>query len=53
MEVKNIKRHWLSVYYMIIYSCLYEYQQHKGKMNTTYPTSLSDSQWSTIMYLQK
>jgi len=41
--MKNMKRDWLSVYYTVIYSCLYEYQQHKDNMNTRYPSSLTDS----------
>ncbi len=38
---------------MVIYSCLYEYQQHKDNMNTTYPSSLTDSQWNTILVILK
>lgn len=42
--MKAMKEDWLSVYCMVIYSHLYEYQQHKDKINATYPSSLNDSQ---------
>jgi hypothetical protein len=51
--MKSIKKHWLTVYSTVIYSYLYEYQQHKDNMNTTYPSSLTDSQWSTILVISK
>jgi len=51
--MKSIKKHWLTVYSTVIYSYLYEYQQHKDNMNTTYPSSLTDSQWSTILVILK
>lgn len=51
--MKSIKKHWLTVYSTVIYSYIHECQQHKDNMNTTYPSSLTDSQWNTILVILK